>query len=75
VTVYVILRSDTEKEAYTPIGQQDAGNDQAAINTFLEQEKDGRLNGEIHGEGDYRAVPKRSWDDKPRPIRKKISFG
>jgi hypothetical protein len=75
VTNYVVLRSDTDANSYTPIGEQEAGNDQAAITTFLEQEIDGQLNGEKHGEGDYRAVPKRSWDEKPRPIRKKISFG
>lgn len=75
-TTYVILRSDTEAESYKPIGAQEAGNGDAAITTFLsENDKDGNVRGEVFGEGDYRAVPKRSWEDKPKPIRKKISFG
>lgn len=77
MTKYVVLRSDSNAEAYKPIGEQEAGNDQAAITTFLEQPATGgqELNGEKFGEGDYRAVPKRSWAEKPRPIAKKISFG
>lgn len=74
-TKYVVLRSDSGAELYAPIGEQEAGNDQAAITSFLAVEVAGTLNGEKHGEGDYRAVPARSWQEKPRPIRKQISFG
>lgn len=75
MTKYTILRSDSGVELYAPIGVQEAGNDQSAITSFLEQENGGTLNGEKFGEGDYRAVPARSWDEKPRAVRKKISFG
>lgn len=77
-TAYIVLRSDTDAEAYVPIGEQEAGNDQAAIKTFLDQVVEGKPRGEGFGEGDYRAVPKRSWpkdENHPKPIRKKISFG
>ena len=75
MTKYTILRSDSGVELYAPIGEQEAGNDQAAITTFLATEVSGVMNGEKHGEGDYRSVPSRSWAEKPRPIRKQISFG
>ena len=74
-TKYVILRSDSGADSYAPIGEFEAGNDQAAISNFLEVEDGGVLNGEKFGEGDYRAVPRRSWAAEPRPIRRKISFG
>jgi hypothetical protein len=74
-TTYVILRSDSDAETYKPIGEQEAGNDKAAITTFLDTVEGGAPRGEKYGEGDYRGVPKRSWADKPKPIRKKISFG
>jgi hypothetical protein len=74
-TVYIVLRSEGGKELYAPIGEQEAGNDQAAITSFLAVEEGGTLRGEKYGEGDYRAVPKRSWAKDPRPVRKQISFG
>lgn len=74
-TNYVVLRSDSEAELYVPIGEQEAGNPDAAITSFLEVEDAGVVRGEKYGEGDYRAVPKRSWAEKPRAIHKKISFG
>jgi len=75
-TSYTILRSDIDADSYKPIGVQEAGNGDAAITLFLnEAGKDGAVRGDVFGEGDYRSVPTRSWEDKPKPIRKKISFG
>lgn len=74
-TVYVVLRSEPEADSYAPIGEFEAGNWDAAVTGFLNEEvKPGELRGEQFGEADYKAVPKRSWPEEPRPIRKKISF-
>lgn len=76
MTQYVILKSDSGAELYAPIGEQEASSDQTAITRFLEAEVSGVMNGEKFGEGDYRAIPARSWgNDGPRAVRKKISFG
>lgn len=69
-TLYVILRQVSDGDAFEEIGVARAGNDDAAINLFLENGD----NAELYGEGEYRAVPKRSWPDEPRSKRKKISF-
>ena len=71
-TRYVILREVEVANgvAYPNVGEAEGGNDDAAINLFLETGD----NGEVYGEGKYRGVPKRSWTDQPRDKRKKISF-
>lgn len=74
-TIYVVLRSDSGADLYQEIGTQEAGNDQAAITNFLAGTEAGVLRGETYGEGDYRAIPQRSWADKPREVKKKVSFG
>jgi hypothetical protein len=72
-TKYIVLREVevANVKAFEPIGEQEAGNDLQAVRSFLEQGD----HGEVYGEGNYRAVPKRSWPEDPHPIHKKISFG
>jgi hypothetical protein len=74
VTKYQVLKAtatDGKSELYAPIGTADGHNDDDAINNFLAAGD----NGETYGEGDYRAVPARSWREKPHTKKKKISFG
>ena len=78
-TQYVILKQNTEAsstdegrfKSWSEIGAAEAGGDLAAIKEFLSQGD----NGEAYGEGNYRAVPKRSWAEEAHPIKRKISFG
>jgi len=74
-TKYVILRSDSGYDSYKPIGEHESGGSESAITAFLNTEVSGVANGEKFGEGDYRAVAKSSWAEKPREIRRKISYG
>lgn len=74
-TLYVILRSPLTKElgakfVYEEVGTIRASNDSAAVNGFLEVEG----NAEKHGEGNYRAVPKRSWPDSPYEKKRRVVF-
>ncbi len=75
MTRYVILRSGSGDDLYAPIAEHEAGGSESAITNFLNTEVNGIANGEKFGEGDYRAVPKNSWAEKPREIRRKISYG
>ena len=69
-TTYVILRSEFDAKLYTEVGAAEAGNGDAAIDAFLEIEK----NAAEFGEGDYRAVPARSWASNPTSKRRKNVF-
>jgi hypothetical protein len=70
-TKYVILKKDpdeTSGEKLAVVGEAEGSSDLAAINVFLDIVE----NAEKYGEGDYRAVPARSW--KLHPKRRKVSF-
>lgn len=77
-TLYVILRAELHATlggsdttlSYEEVGTVRASNDSAAVNTFLEAGD----NGEKYGEGNYRAVPKRSWPDKPYEKKRRVVF-
>lgn len=78
-TLYVILRAglvgelapnESAEITYKEVGSIRASNDEAAVNTFLETGD----NGEKYGEGNYRAVPKRSWPDSPYEKKRKVVF-
>lgn len=74
-TNYVILQQieipgTDHAVAYQEIGTAVGGNDDAAINTFLTTGD----NGEVYGEGKYRAVPRRSWAPQPREKKRQVSF-
>jgi hypothetical protein len=55
---------------WVEIGKQAASNREGAIRAFMNEGE----NGDMFGEGSYRAVSETSWGE-PVPIAKKISFG
>lgn len=72
-TKYVILKQSTapekgEIESLDVVGEAEGASDESAINTFLATGD----NGETFGEGNYRAVPARSW--KVHEKKRKISW-
>lgn len=69
MTKYVILKEvDEVSGTCEPIGTHEGGSDEGAIRAYLATAD----NGEKYGEGNYRAVPERSW--KLHSMTKKISF-
>lgn len=67
MTSYVIL-TQVEEGIWKEIGKAEAGNDLAAIRTFL-----GAGDGE-YGAGLYRGVPTRSWPDEAHDLKPQIKF-
>lgn len=64
-TTYAVLRQ-VEEDVWKEVGSSEGANDLAAIKSLLEKTS--------LGEGVYRAVPLRSWPDKPHTLKPKVSW-
>lgn len=67
-TRYVVLRQHIDADdLWQEVGVSEGASDLSAIRSLLE--KDQSL-----GEGVYRAVPGRSWGEKPHTLKPKVSW-
>lgn len=65
-TSYVIL-TEVDHATWQEVGSQEGSSDLSAIKAFLESNSE-------HGEGIYRAVPRRSWGEEPHTLKPKVSW-